>query len=153
MIPEKALQEFLETIPIFAGLHAAARSEVARALEECSFHAGDLIVREGEPGNRLFLIQAGQVEVVKHLAQPQETILAVLGPRDFLGEMSLIECVTRCASVRAVEDTFLFALKGTDLYHLFRHHPDQYAIMILNLARDLCRRLRAMDERFSAISH
>jgi CRP/FNR family cyclic AMP-dependent transcriptional regulator len=153
MIPEKARQDFLETIPIFAGLHAAARSEIARAVEESAFHAGDLIVREGEPGDRLFLIHAGRVEVVKHLAQSHETILAVLGPTDFLGEMSLIECVTRCASLRAIEDTFLFALKGTDLYHLFQRHPDQYAIMILNLARDLCRRLRAMDERFSAISH
>ena len=59
--------------------------------------------------------------------------------------------MTRSASVRAVEDTFLFALKGIDL--LFQKHPDQYAIVILNIARDLSRRLRAIDERFSAISH
>jgi CRP/FNR family transcriptional regulator, cyclic AMP receptor protein len=82
-----------------------------------------------------------------------ETVLAVLGPQDFLGEMSIIECVARSASVRAVEDTSLFALRGTDLYRLFQHHPDQYAIVILNIARDLSRRLRAIDEKFSAISH
>jgi CRP-like cAMP-binding protein len=66
--------------------------------------------------------------------------------------MSIIECVARSASVRAVEDTFLFSLKGTDLYRLFQRHPDQYAIVILNIARDLSRRLRAIDEKFSAIS-
>ena len=84
--------------------------------------------------------------------QLRETVLAHLRPRDFLGEMSIIDCVTRSASVRAVEDTLLFALKGIDLYHFFQKHPDQYAIVILNIARDLSRRLRAIDERFSAIS-
>ena len=117
------------------------------------FRAGDIIVREGESGNRMFIIHSGRVEVVKHLAQSHETVLAVLGPKDFLGEMSIIECVARSASVRAVEDTSLFALRGTDLYRLFQHHPDQYAIVILNIARDLSRRLRAIDEKFSAISH
>jgi CRP-like cAMP-binding protein len=147
-----ARQAFLQTIPIFAGLTPAALSEIATVVEEATFKKGDIIVREGEPGNRMFIIGSGSVEVVKYLAQTRETSLAVLGSRDFLGEMSIIDCVTRSASVRAVEDTLLFALKGIDLYHFFQKHPDQYAIVILNIARDLSRRLRAIDERFSAIS-
>jgi CRP/FNR family transcriptional regulator, cyclic AMP receptor protein len=65
----------------------------------------------------------------------------------------MIECVTRSASLRAAETASLFSLKGTDLYHLYRHQPDQYAIVILNIARDLSRRLRSIDEKFAAISH
>ena len=65
----------------------------------------------------------------------------------------MIDCVARSASIRAIEDTTLFSLKGTDLYRLFQHHPDQYAIVILNIARDISRRLRAIDEKFTAISH
>jgi CRP/FNR family transcriptional regulator, cyclic AMP receptor protein len=148
-----ARQAFLEAIPIFAGLTPAALSEIARAVEESVFRAGDIIVREGEPGNRMFIIGSGSVEVVKYLAQSRETVLAVLGPKDFLGEMSIIECVARSASIRAVEDTALFALKGIDLYHLFQRHPDQYAIVILNIARDISRRLRAIDEKYAAVSH
>jgi CRP/FNR family cyclic AMP-dependent transcriptional regulator len=153
MITAKKRQTFLESIPIFAGLNAAALSEISRAVEEAAFCAGDIILREGEAGNRMFIVYSGRLEVIKNLAQAHETLLAVLRPKDFLGEMSIIECVARAASVRAVEDTFLFSLKGTDLYHLFQHHPDQYAIVILNIARDLSRRLRAIDEKFSAISH
>jgi CRP/FNR family transcriptional regulator, cyclic AMP receptor protein len=153
MIPANARQEFLETIPIFAGLNAQAVSEIAAAVEEAQFQAGDVVVREDEPGNRMFIIHTGRVEVVKHLDKPRETVLAVFGPKDFLGEMSIIECVARAASLRAIEDTFLFALKGSDLYHLFKHQPDQYAIVILNIARDLSRRLRAIDEMFTAVSH
>jgi CRP/FNR family transcriptional regulator, cyclic AMP receptor protein len=152
MIAAETRQDFLGSIPIFAGLNAAALSEIASAVEEAAFRTGDIIVREGEAGNRMFIIFSGRVEVVKNLAQTHETILAVLRPKDFLGEMSIIECVARSASVRAVEDTSLFALKGTDLYRLFKRYPDQYAIMILNIARDLSRRLRAIDEKFSAVS-
>jgi CRP/FNR family cyclic AMP-dependent transcriptional regulator len=146
-------QAFLQAIPIFAGLSPAALTEIASAVDEAEFHRGEIIVREGEPGNRMFIIGSGSVEVVKHLAESRETVLAVLRPRDFLGEMSIIDCVARSASVRAVEDTTLFALKGIDLYHLFQKHPDQYAIVILNIARDLSRRLRAIDEKFAALSH
>jgi CRP/FNR family transcriptional regulator, cyclic AMP receptor protein len=153
MIAPTMRQAVLESIPIFAGLETAALSEIADAAEEAAFGAADIVVREGEAGNRMFIVYSGRLEVVKHLAQAHETLLAVLGPRDFLGEMSIIECVARSASVRAVEETFLFALKGTDLYRLFQRHPDQYAIVILNIARDLSRRLRAIDEKFSAISH
>ncbi|MBV8175478.1 MAG: cyclic nucleotide-binding domain-containing protein [Verrucomicrobia bacterium] len=152
MIAAETRQDFLQSIPIFAGLNAAALSEIALAVEEAAFRTGDIVVREGEAGNRMFIIFSGRVEVVKHLAQTHETVLAVLRPKDFLGEMSIIECVARSASVRAVEDTSLFALKGTDLYRLFRRQPDQYAIVILNIARDLSRRLRAIDEKFSAVS-
>jgi CRP/FNR family cyclic AMP-dependent transcriptional regulator len=146
-------QTFLQAIPIFAGLTPSAINEIASAVEEAVFEKDDIIVREGEPGNRMFIIGEGSVEIVKNMGRPQETVLAVLLPRDFLGEMSIIDSISRSASVRAIEETTLFALKGIDLYHLFQKHPDQYAIVILNIARDISRRLRALDERFAAISH
>jgi CRP/FNR family transcriptional regulator, cyclic AMP receptor protein len=146
-------QTFLQAIPIFAGLTPGALTEIASVIEETVFHKDDIIVREGELGNRMFIIGEGSVEVVKHLGRTQETVLAVLLPRDFLGEMSIIDSVARSASVRAVEETTLFALRGIDLYRLFQKHPDQYAIVILNIARDISRRLRVLDERFAAISH
>jgi CRP/FNR family transcriptional regulator, cyclic AMP receptor protein len=153
MTSADARQEFLQSIPIFAGLNPDAVTEIAGAVDEVQFHAGEIIVNEGEPGNRMFIIHAGRVEVVKHLGKPSETKLGTFGPKDFLGEMSIIECVARAASLRALDDSSLFSLKGTDLYKLFRHYPDQYAIVILNIARDLSRRLRAIDERFTAVSH
>lgn len=148
-----APQAFLQAIPIFTGLASSALAEIANAVEEIKFQPGDIIVREGDPGDRMFIICSGTVEVVKCLAQPRETVLAVLRTKDFLGEMSMIDCIARSASVRAVEETTLFALRGIDLYHLFERRPDQYAIVILNIARDLSRRLRTIDEKFAALSH
>jgi CRP/FNR family transcriptional regulator, cyclic AMP receptor protein len=146
-------EQILQGIPVFAGLGDAALSLLAHAVEESAFRAGEVIVREGEPGNRMFIIRSGRVEVVKHLSEPSETVLDVLEAKNFMGEMSIVDCVVRSASIRAIEDTTLFSLKGIDLYRLFKKYPDQYAIVILNIARDLARRLRSIDERFSAISH
>jgi NTE family protein len=64
MIAAKARHHFLETIPIFAGLNAGALAEIVAAVQEMSFRAGDIIVREGESGNRMFIIHSGRVEVV-----------------------------------------------------------------------------------------
>src|ERR1700747_3857817 len=102
MIPANERQQFLSTMPIFAGLNEARSSELVRVAEEVSVDDKQVIVREGEAGNRMFIIHTGRVEVVKYLGQPKETILAMFGPRDFLGEMSMIECVTPSASLGRV---------------------------------------------------
>jgi CRP-like cAMP-binding protein len=79
--------------------------------------------------------------------------LAQLGRGEFFGEMSLVESVTRSASVVAVETVTASTLKGADFHRLYRHRPDQYGIVMLNLARDLSRRLRVLDDKFSHLAH
>ena len=149
----RARVDLLRQIPVFAGLSEAALSVLAEAVDEVEYQAGEIVVREGEPGNRMFIILSGSVEVVKNLGQPRETALDVMRSRNFLGEMSIVDSVVRSASVRALENSRLFSLRGIDLYRLFKRFPEQYAIVILNIARDLARRLRTLDEKFSAISH
>lgn len=144
--------EFLRHIPIFTGVGEAALGELAAGVTEASFPAGTLVFREKEPGSEMFVIQSGSVEVIKHLGEPSETNLAVLGANDFFGEMAIIECVARSASVRAVKSTQVLRIRAAHLHHLFQHWPDQYAVVILNVARDVSRRLRALDENWSEAS-
>jgi len=70
-----------------------------------------------------------------------------------LGSISIIRSVARSASVIAVESARVFTLKSVNFYKLYLRQPDQYGIVVLNIARDLARRLRRLDERFVAISH
>ncbi len=112
---------------------------------EEAFPAGAVIVREGEKGDRLFAVRSGRVRVIK---EPGAVQLAEFGPGEFFGEMSLVESVVRSASVVALEDTRVYSLKGMDFYKLYRERPDQYAVVMLNIARDLARRLRRLDESF-----
>lgn len=146
----KPAKKMIEGMHIFAGLSGKAIAALTARTLESKAGKGEIVVREGTPGREMFLIGRGRVEVVKAAGSPQEVALARLGAGDFFGEMSIIECRPRSASIRALEPTVLYSLKCDDLLRLFHEWPDQYGILIFNIARHLCRRLRAMDEVFAS---
>jgi len=140
----------LQNVPIFAGLEEAALDLLwERAVEE-QIPAGKVIVREGDTGNRFYLIGRGKVRVCKQLNQPNEVELATFGPSDFFGEMCILETLPRCASVQAIIDTVVYSLTSLTFHHLYEVTPRQYSILLLNIARDLSRRLRHVDEVFAS---
>ncbi len=146
-------KNFLKNVSVMAGLDEEAIQFLHSLAREEHYPAGGMIVGEGEPGNRMFFLTSGSVVVVKNHGTGQAVTLARLGPGEFFGEMSLVESVVRSASVVAADEVTVSTLKGTDFHRLYRHRPDQYGIVMLNLARDLSRRLRALDEKFSHVSH
>lgn len=140
----------LQNVPIFAGLNEAALNLLWERAREIKAAAGDVVVREGETGNRLFVVGEGQVRVCKNFGQPDELELANLGPRNFFGEMCILETLARSATVQAVTDTTLYSLTSLVFYHLYESMPAQHSILVLNIARDVSRRLRHLDEVFAA---
>ncbi len=146
-------ENFLHHVPVMAGLDDEAIRYLSDLAKEERYPAGAVIIGEGEPGNRMFFLSAGHVAVVKDHGAAQPVILARLGPGEFFGEMSLVESVARSASVVAEDEVTVCTLKGTDFHRLYQHRPAQYGIVMLNLARDLSRRLRSLDDRFSHLSH
>ena len=135
------------------GLDDEAIGFLSSLAREEQFPAGAVIIGEGQPGNRMFFLSTGHVSVIKGHGTAQPVTLAKFGPGQFFGEMSLVECVARSASVVADDAVTACTLKGADFHRLYQHRPDQYGIVMLNLARDLSRRLRALDDRFLDISH
>lgn len=150
---DASLNNFLHRLPVMAGLDEAALQFLGGLAGEEDYSAGGVIVREGEKGDRVYFVCSGRVRVVKERAGEPAVQLAAFGPGDFFGEMSLVESVVRSASVIATEPTRVFTLKGMDFYKLYRQRPDQYGIVMLNIARDLARRLRQLDEHFCHASH
>lgn len=139
----------VKTVPIFAGLSDAALELLMERARLSSGAPGAVIVREGEVGNRMFLIAAGSVRVCKRYGQPDELELARLKNGDFFGEMCILETLPRSATVYALSPTTLYSLSSMDFYYLYQAMPDQYSLLVLNIARDLSRRLRHLDEAFA----
>lgn len=146
------MRAMLQNVPILAGLDEAALNLLWERAIEGKAPAGSVIVREGEVGNRFFLVGGGSVRVCKHFGQPGEVELARLSTGNFFGEMCILETLPRAATVQAVADTTLYSLTSLAFYHLYQARPGQYSILILNIARDLSRRLRHLDE-VSAARH
>lgn len=144
------MQAMLTKVPILAGLDEAALNLLGEHIVESRAAAGSVIVREGDEGNCVFLIGEGSVRVCKHFGQPDEFELGRLGPCDFFGEMCVLETLPRSATVQAISDTTLYSLSSLTFYRLYEALPRQHSILIVNIARDLSRRLRHWDEIIAA---
>jgi len=142
-----SLEKTLHQVPIFAGLNDEAVACLANLAREEQFPRDTVIIGEGELGNRIYLIGAGHATVVKGYGGPGPVELARFGPGECFGEMSLIESAARSASVVSEDEVTAYTLKGADFHRLYKEMPAQYGIVMLNIARVLTRRLRALDEK------
>ena len=141
-------REFLRSHALFGGLTDEQLEFVVPLLEEVSFEEGEFVLREGEPGSRLFFICEGRVEVVKQVSAANGgglRRLAVLRTGDTFGEMELIDIQPRSASVRALEPVGALALSNRDMYRLSKVDLMTFTMITMNIAREISRRLRRMD--------
>jgi CRP-like cAMP-binding protein len=146
------LKAFLLATPFFGGLSDASLEFLVSMLVERRFGGGATIFAEGEPGRSMFIVHAGDL-VVSRLGDAGRSIrMASLGPGDFFGEMTLIEMQNRSATVVAETDTVLYELTARSLYACYKADMSAYVLVLQNINRELCRRLRRADRRISELS-
>jgi CRP/FNR family cyclic AMP-dependent transcriptional regulator len=146
--PMKTAQ-FLQEQPLFGGVDDDAMEAIVPLLQEVTFAAGEVIVREGDDGDAMFLICTGAVEVLKAGPEVDDGLgrrIAVLGVGDVFGEMEVIDMQRRSATVRALEPVTALALCNGDLFRIYESDMPTFTLIVLNLARELSRRLRRIDE-------
>lgn len=87
------------------------------------FAPGEVIIREGDPGSRFYIITEGEVEVIRELPDGPEEAVARLGSGQHFGEIALIYGVTRTATIRALVETQVLSLARQDFNALVKHLP------------------------------
>jgi CRP/FNR family cyclic AMP-dependent transcriptional regulator len=135
----------LREVGIFGALSDDVLLHLAQMLQQRRVAPGTTLFQEGDPGHDMFVVLDGEVEVIKRSRRGRPQRVAILGPNDSLGEMSIIDVQPRSATVRALAPTLLLRLASEDLDALYRHDIKSYAIVVLNVARELSRRLRVTD--------
>ena len=141
------LKAFLVATPFFGGLSDESLDLLISMLVERHFGAGATVVAEAEPGRSMYIIQSGKL-VVSKLGESGCVIrMNCLGPGDFFGEMTLIEIQNRSATVVAETPTVLYELTARNLYTYYKADIYAYAMVMQNINRELCRRLRRADNR------
>ena len=113
---------------------------------EETFHDGDIIVSEGDESREMYVIQSGAVVVVRNI-DGVEVELARLERGNFFGEMSLLESISRSATIRAVGETKLLAIKPGSLLLKIRRNPT-FAFEMLQQMSHRTRRLNAKLTEF-----
>jgi len=136
----------LHEAAIFQGLSANDLTELARDLTLVRYPAHRSLMTVGQPGERVFVILSGTVKVYVDNARGSEVILALLGPGEIVGEMSLLDNLGRSASVVTLEPSNVASMDR----RLFWHRLNTVPQLMSNMVTRLSRRLRLADLRIQA---
>jgi len=137
--------ESLREIGLFGALSDDTLDFLVKALPVAVYGAGEHVFREGEQAREMFVVLAGEVEVLKRAKRGSDTRVAMLGPGDWFGEMSILDVQPRSATVIAVSPARLLRITSESLDALYRRDLKSYSLIVLNIARELSRRLRVAD--------
>ena len=136
----------LKTLALFGGVSDEALQQFSQLADRVEIPPGELVYREGDVARKLFIVASGKVMVTKRcLDTEDEKELTVLGPGDFFGEMSFVDMQPRSATVKSIEPTVLWVWPYTSLSGMYRRDGKAYTILVMNIARELSRRLRRAD--------
>jgi CRP-like cAMP-binding protein len=140
----------LREMGLFGGLADEVLEQFARTLKPVRAATGDIVFAEGDVAAReMFVILEGEVEILKKGRHGKAARVAILGNSDCFGEMSILDMQARSATVRVLAPSLFARISSEDLDALYRRDLRSYALIVLNIARDLSRRLRVANSLLS----
>jgi len=138
----------LRRMKVFAGLSDDQLLRFIKYMRMVEVKQFEQIVRQGEPGDAMFMILQGEARV-RIMIGGKESILATLSIGDFFGEASLFDHGPRSADVVANEDSVLIRMGAADLEKMVQDAPDLAAPFLFAIGKTLTARIRADNKRFS----
>jgi CRP/FNR family transcriptional regulator, cyclic AMP receptor protein len=129
--------EMLRGVPLFAAMRPKELDEVERLADTVDVPAGKVLMRQGDHGHEMFVIAAGSVRVERNGRE-----IAVLGPGQAVGEMSLLSEGARLATVTTLEPTTAFVIGHREFHTLLADSADLRQCIFDNVAK----RIRMLDE-------
>jgi CRP-like cAMP-binding protein len=138
MIEPSTLQKY----SLFGGLLEDQIERILPLMDQAAYEPGDDIIVEGELNDRIRFILEGRVAVVKG-----GIVLSEFGPGDFFGEMEVLDVMPSAATIKALSTVQVISISNRSLREVYKLDIKSFSLIIMNLARDLSRRLRRMDER------
>ncbi len=133
---EKVL--LLKSLSIFKETPETILAELAPLMQEEEVEKGTVIFEEAEPGDCMYIIFSGQIQIHKG-----KTTLAVLNEKEVFGELSLLDAETRSATATAQTDCILFKIDQEPFYELIDTRPE----VARGFIKILCNRLRQLNEK------
>ena len=132
----------LEAIALFRNLPPAEWPALRHITQERQFTAGAEIFREGDPGDGVYFVKDGLVEISRQVDGETRRVFSRLGPGEILGEMAVIEQKPRSAIATAIADTQVYFMPRDEMRALIGRSP----ILAFNLLEQISHRLREFNQ-------
>ncbi|MBR9908906.1 MAG: cyclic nucleotide-binding domain-containing protein [Gammaproteobacteria bacterium] len=142
---EKVLP-ILDKIIIFGGLSEAQLYQIFKRLKLVHYQAGETIFSVGDSASYIYIVETGRVDLFYEVAG-KPVLKAELLPGTCFGDISVIGIQPHTASTVAVEKTDLLVLSGEALDDIFRTDLALFSMLVLNIAREACRRLHKTNRQ------
>jgi CRP/FNR family cyclic AMP-dependent transcriptional regulator len=139
---DRVKAQVLRQAPLFTGLDDEAAQALSAAMVENRLRRGEVLFHEGDAGDRLYVVTDGKVKLGRTSADGRENLLAVLGPGQMFGELSLFDPGPRSATVTAVTDSTMQSLSNDELGRLLEGRPE----VARGLLNQLAGRLRRAND-------
>jgi hypothetical protein len=133
----------LRNVPLFAHLSLHQLEAINHFVKDAQYLSGEVVVREGQPGNELYVLMEGEVEAFKNYGTPQQILLSRLSPVSYFGEMAILDSAPRSATVVVAEDARLLRLGGQRFKELILQTPE----IAFEVFRVLTERIRLAEKR------
>jgi CRP-like cAMP-binding protein len=134
--------DVLRQTPLFSGLDDDAAASLRSSLSENRLRRGEILFREGDSGDRLYVVMDGKIKLGRSSPDGRENLMAVLGPGQMFGELSLFDPGPRSLTATAVTDVTMLSLGHAALLSWLTGHPD----VARNLLGQLASRLRRTND-------
>ena len=136
---------FLSRVELFKGLTEEDCRALAALMSETSLKRGESLFQEGDDGDRLYLIAEGKVKLSHMANDGRENLIAVLGPGEIIGELSLFDLEPRSSTVTAIAPTRLYVLSHREMHTYIEEHPT----LAISMLRQLALRLRNTNQQMA----
>jgi CRP-like cAMP-binding protein len=136
--------EALQASLLFAELLPLEKQYLADLAVQRNLSEGDILFEAGDAGDAMYVLVRGDLEVLVDSDTGKRRV-AVLSAPDFLGEMALIDKQPRAATVKATSAAILLAISHDNIYSFARVHRSGFTWLVVNIAKNLAQRLRAMN--------
>lgn len=141
--------DFLKQTPLFAQIHDSDMRRIAQDIVPRRFAQGEVIFREGDPGQMLYLVGTGQVRIFVHGLDGSETSVILFGrPGEIFGELAIVDGLPRSATAVALHETLLYTLSREN----FRRHMRECPQLALNFMKELSMRVRYNTRQMDSLA-
>jgi signal transduction histidine kinase len=134
----------LETSKLFAQLPAAELKKLSAVACEKSFASGEVIFKEGDPGDGLYVVRSGKVQISAIIGSGERHAFSVVAPGDVFGEMAVLDNLPRSAHASAQGETSLIFVPRNEFVELLKASP----ALSLTMVQEISRRLREFNQQY-----
>jgi len=137
MVSAKMLQKY----SLFGGLLEEQLEKIIPLMELKHYASGDVVILEGTPNDTIFFMIEGRVSIIKG-----DTVIYDLAEGNTFGEMEILDVMPSAATVKAVTDITVISISNKSFHEIYKNDIQSFALLLMNLARDVSRRLRVANE-------